>query len=318
MKYLGEKTNLIKAAFILAALTVFAASCLKQGEKTQVPLTASETPEPPVVKVSGSTFATFNHKVKEHQQFECASCHRRDGKSKTLEYAGHDSCIGCHLNQFIENKATNENRAMCSICHSTLDSDQPPVRAFPAKFIEGFNMQFDHAAHDRGKGRPPQGCSSCHSPTGPGQSIQSGIDTHASCYTCHTPESKIGSCSVCHTLAPYNRTLQSNYSFRAIFRHGDHTSRQSVSCEECHNVNAGAPQGRQVSNITILEHRTSGGNNCLQCHNGRRAFTGNNPSNVLSCARCHKGGGPSSIPGTKLPEGTSIEAPERPTAPEKP
>ena len=212
---------MVKAALLLAALTVFAASCIKQEEKVQVPLTAAETPEPPVVKNSNSTFATFNHKIAEHKQFDCVSCHRRDGKSKTIEYAGPDSCIGCHLNQFIENKATNENRAMCSICHSTLDSDQPPVKVFPAKFIEGFNLKFDHAAHDRGKGRPAQGCASCHSPSGPGQSIQSGIDTHASCYTCHTPESKIGSCTVCHARAPYKRTLQANYPFSAISRQGD-------------------------------------------------------------------------------------------------
>ena len=307
MKTSGQKKNLIKAALILATLTIFAASCFKQEEKVQIPLTAAETPEPPIVKASDSTFATFNHKIKEHQQFECASCHRRDGKSKTLEYAGHDSCVGCHLNQFIANKATDDNRAMCSICHTSLNSDQPPMRAFPAKFIEGFNMKFDHAAHDRGKGRPAQGCAACHSPSGNGQSIQSGIDTHNSCYTCHTPESKIGSCTVCHALGPYSRTLQSNYAFKAIFRHGDHTARQGVSCDQCHNVIAGAPLGRQVSNITILEHRTSPGNNCLACHNGRRAFTGNNPLNVGSCTKCHKGSGFGA-----LPPGTAADVPPTP------
>jgi hypothetical protein len=153
MEHLGRSTNLIKAAFVLAALTVFAASCLKQGEKSPVPLTASETPEPPVVKASTSNFASFNHKIAEHKRFDCVSCHRRDAKDKTLEYAGHDSCIGCHLNQFIANKATDENRAMCSICHANLNSDQPPMKVFPAKFIEGFNMKFDHAAHERGKAR---------------------------------------------------------------------------------------------------------------------------------------------------------------------
>jgi len=311
MKHLGPTPHLLKAAIILAAFIVFGASCLKQGDKASVPLTASETPEPSAVKASTSNFATFDHKIAEHKQFECASCHHRDAKDKTLQYAGHDSCIGCHLNQFITNKATDENRAMCGICHASLNSDQPPMKVFPAKFIEGFNMKFDHAAHDRGKGRPAAGCAACHSPSGPGQSIQSGIDTHATCFACHTPESNIGSCAVCHALAPYNRTLQSNYAFKAIFTHGDH---RRVNCEECHNIVSGN-QGRQVSNISILEHRTSPGNNCLQCHNGRRAFTGNNPLDVTSCAHCHKGGGPSSIPGTKLPEGSAIEAPERPTTP---
>ena len=315
MRNLGANKNLIKAALILAALTVFAASCLKQGEKTPVPLTASETPEPTAVKASTSNFSTFNHKIAEHKQFDCVSCHRREGDSKKLDYAGHDSCVGCHLNQFITNKTTDQNRAMCSICHEKLEADPPTVKAFPAKFVEGFNMKFDHAAHASGKGRPPAGCASCHSPSGPGQTIQSGIDTHNNCFTCHTTESKIGSCNVCHQLAPYNRTLQSNYSFKAIFRHGDHTARQGVSCDECHSLVAGASQSRQISNISILEHRTTPGNNCLSCHNGRRALTGNNPLDVLSCAHCHKGGGPSSIPGTKLPEGISIEAPEKPPTP---
>ena len=138
-------------------------------------------------------------------------------------------------------------------------------------------MKFDHAAHESGKGRPAAGCATLSQPVGPGQSIQIGIDTHNNCFACHTPDTKIGSCVTCHALGPYNRTTQLEYAFKAIFRHGDHTSRQGVSCNECHNVIAGVPNSRQVTNIQILEHLTGPGNNCLQCHNGRRAFTGNNP-----------------------------------------
>ncbi|MFM9904699.1 MAG: cytochrome c3 family protein [Pyrinomonadaceae bacterium] len=294
-----KRKNTRKAALLLAALLVFAAGCLKQGEKVNVPLTASDTPEPPVVKASDSTFAKFSHSVAEHKQFDCVSCHRREGKSKTLEFAGHDSCVGCHLSQFTN---PGEKPAMCSICHDKMDSTPPTMKAFPTKFIEGFNMKFDHAAHSQGRGRPAQGCALCHTPSGPGQSIQSGIDTHATCYACHTPESKIGSCTVCHALGPYNRTLQSQYGFKAIFRHGDHTARQGVSCSECHNVVAGAPLARQVTNISILQHRTSPGNNCLQCHNGRRAFTGNNPFDVGSCTRCHTGSGFAALPVGTAPD----------------
>lgn len=304
MSMSASRKNAIKAALLLAALMVFAASCLKQGEKTPVPLTASETPAPPVVNVSDTTFSKFSHTVAEHKQFDCASCHHREGKSRELEYAGHDSCVGCHLSQFTN---PGEKPAMCAICHDKMDAVPPTTKAFPAKFIEGFNMKFDHAAHESGKGRPAQGCAFCHSPSGPGQSIQSGIDTHTSCYTCHTAESKIGSCTVCHALGSYNRTTQSDYNFRAIFRHGDHSARQGVSCNECHNVIAGAALGRQVSNITILEHRTGPGNNCLACHNGRRAFTGNNPLDVGSCTKCHKGSGFSAI-GPKTPAPSTPDA----------
>ena len=298
---LPAKKNLIKAAFIFAALIVFAASCIKQGEKTPVPLTASETPEPPVIKISDSTFSKFNHTIDEHKQFECVSCHRRETKAKQLEFAGHDSCVGCHLSQFTN---PGEKPAMCAICHDKMDVTPPTMKTFPAKFIEGFNMKFDHAAHETGKGRPAAGCAHCHSPSGPGQTIQSGIDTHNNCYACHTPETKIGSCATCHALGPYNRTTQSEYNFKAIFRHGDHTARQGVSCNECHNVIAGAPNSLQVTNIRILQHLTSPGNNCLQCHNGRRAFTGNNPFDVNSCTRCHKG-----MVNTPLPEGTTPDEP---------
>ena len=289
--------NTAKAALILAALVVFAASCIQQQKKTDVTLTAAETPEPPVVNVSDSTFSKFSHTIEEHKKFDCVSCHRREVKSRDLEFAGHDSCVGCHLSQFTN---PGEKPAMCAICHDKMDATPPTMKTFPAKFIEGFNMKFDHAAHETGKGRPAAGCAHCHSPSGPGQSIQIGIDTHNNCFACHTPDTKVGSCATCHALGPYNRTTQSEYRFPAIFRHGDHTARQGVSCNECHNVIAGAPNSRQVTNIQVLEHLTGPGNNCLQCHNGRRAFTGNNPLDVNSCTKCHKG--MSNVP---LPPGTN-------------
>ncbi len=288
--------TVIKAALLLAAILVIATSCIQQAKKIDVPITSAETPEPLAVKVSDSTFKAFSHDVTEHKQFDCVACHRREGKSRELAYTGHESCVGCHLNQFISNEVTDQNRAMCSICHSTLDSADPPLKEFPTKFLEGFNMKFDHAAHSRGEGRPAQGCAACHRPAGPGQTIPSGIASHANCYGCHTAESKIGSCNNCHQLGPYRRTLPSQYGFKAIFRHGDHTSRQGVSCDECHSVRSGVAQAQQVTNISILQHRTSPGNNCLQCHNGKRAFTGNNPFDVGTCTRCHTGSGFGSLP----------------------
>jgi c(7)-type cytochrome triheme protein len=293
----ASSKSLLKAFFVLFALAVFAASCLKQAEKSEVPLTAAETPESLSVKTSNAAFDKFSHAVSEHQQFDCVSCHRREGAQRELAYTGHESCIGCHLNQFI-----NPERAMCSICHDKLEANPPTMRAFPAKFIETFNMKFDHDAHTRGKGLPAGGCSACHQPSGPGESILSGITSHSKCYTCHTAESGIGSCNECHQLGPYSRTVATNYNFKAIFRHGDHTSRQGVSCEECHNVIKGAVQSRQVTNISILEHKTTPGNNCLSCHNGKRAFTGNNPLDVNSCTKCHKGSG-----FAKLPPNTAVD-----------
>lgn len=304
-KLLSAKT--LKLAVLCGGAVVFVASCIQQAARTPVTTTSSERPGPIAQKASDSNFDKFSHLIDEHKQFECVSCHRREGKQRELEFAGHESCVGCHMSQFTSKSVTDENRAMCSICHENVESSDPPMRAFPAKFKEGFNMKFEHAAHDNGAGRPAQGCAFCHSPAGAGQTIPSGIDTHNNCYTCHTPDTKIGSCTTCHEIAPYRRTLASNYNFRAIFRHSDHTARQGVNCNECHNVVNGAAQGRQVTNIAILQHLTTPGNNCLSCHNGRRAFTGNNPLDVASCGRCHTG-----MANVPLPNGTYPEEPQAP------
>lgn len=288
--------NAIKAVLIVSALTVFAASCLKQGERVAVPLTSADTPDPVPARTTTATFESFSHKIPEHKQFACDTCHTRAGSAITSKFGGHESCIGCHLNQF----TSREDQAMCTICHTDTKSNDPPVKTFPVKFVEGFNMKFDHAAHDSGEGRPPQGCGACHDSSGPGKTIPIGIQAHANCYGCHTPDKKIGSCSTCHQLGPYNRTTQSEYAFKAIFTHGDH---RGIGCGECHSVRPGAPNSQQVTNIAILEHRTSAGNNCLQCHNGRRSFTGNNPLDVGSCTRCHRGSGFGALPpGTAPPE----------------
>jgi hypothetical protein len=60
-------------------------------------------------------------------------------------------------------------------------------------------------------------------------------------------------------------------------------------------VRANAPQGSQVTTIAAQEH-TAPGNNCASCHNGSRAFGGNDPTNMQTCARCHTGSGFNMLP----------------------
>ena len=117
------------------------------------------------------TFKAFSHTVPEHQQFDCTSCHHRQGKSLKMEFAGHEACIGCHLNQF----TSSDSQAMCTICHADMKANPPTMKAFPATFIEGFNMKFDHAVHDRGDARPSQGCVACHDLAGAGRHIPASI-----------------------------------------------------------------------------------------------------------------------------------------------
>jgi c(7)-type cytochrome triheme protein len=293
--------QLLKAILVFGAIAIFAASCIKQEQRMAVPLTSAETPDPIPERASSKTFESFSHKIPEHTQFSCNSCHQREANGVKSKLGGHESCIGCHLNQFVD-----EDQIMCSICHTDTSSSDPPVKAFPVKFIEGFNTKFDHGDHNHGEGLPTQGCSACHDPSGRGKTIPSGFQAHAQCYVCHTAEKKIGSCGTCHQVAPYTRTLPSQYSPRIIFSHNDHAGQR---CNECHKVNTGAPQSQQVTNIETREHLTTPGFNCLKCHNGRRAFTGNVQSDVRSCTRCHRGPGFGALPpGTY--SGVAEEAPE--------
>ena len=273
--------NTLKIVVVSIATALFAGSCLQTEERTPVPLTASETPVPPTTRHPNATFEKFSHSVPEHKQFACDTCHRRE-KGLEIKYKGHEACIGCHLNQF-----TSRSGTMCAICHQETKSVPPPVQAFPVRFEEGFNMKFDHAAHSRGAGLPRDGCVSCHAANGPGKTIPVGIRSHSNCYTCHTTESKIGSCNVCHELAPYSRTPPSRYVFKSVFSHSDHSAAQGIDCRECHAVRAGAPQSRQVSNIIAKQHNVAAGNNCFSCHNGNRAFGGNRLEDFANCKRCH-------------------------------
>jgi len=285
MLSLKRSKNTFKLVLTAAALGTFAVSCLQHAqERTPVPLTASETPVPVAARVSNADFGKFSHDIPEHKRFACDSCHRRE-KGTGIDFAGHEACIGCHLNQF-----TQSQGQICTICHQETQSSPPPVQAFPVKFEEGFNMKFDHAAHERGEGRPAEGCVTCHAPNGPGKLIPAGINAHANCYTCHTPDKAIGACNVCHELAPYRRTPQSRYLFTIIFSHGDHSAAQGVSCGECHDVRPGAPQSRQASLPSAFEHPerkpSPGGVTCLTCHNGVRAF-GGGINDFGNCKRCH-------------------------------
>lgn len=284
----AERSKILtKAALLTCALIIFAASCIQQEPRLAVTITSSEAPEPLAVSVSEKGFEAFSHKIPEHKEFECASCHRREGRSLDMDFAGHDSCVGCHLNQFTD----VESQTMCAICHT---ANAPEMLKFPTRFKESFNVKFDHADHDGGEGRPPEGCASCHKPAGRGRSIPISFQAHANCYTCHTAESEIGSCSVCHELGPYSRTPPGRYVF-AAFSHGDHGG---VGCADCHTVlRKGAPQGRQVTNIAVAQHNCGSVNNCATCHNGSTAFSGDDILNMASCLRCHTGTSFNMLPG---------------------
>lgn len=235
-------------------------------------------------------YSSFKHNSQKHASLGCNSCHERSDNSATPRLPGHKACTGCHLTQFV-----NPAVPMCSICHTDISSSKPPLKGFPTKFKESFNVKFDHAQHNSGNARPASGCAACHTRLGgrsaAALSIPVSISAHNQCYTCHTPSSRsnsgreLASCGVCHDQRAFSRTPTNARSYRFAFSHARH---QRLGCSDCHNLTAGVPQSRQVSSPAPAEHfPASRGLTCASCHNGKRSFGGD--LSFKDCRRCHTG-----------------------------
>ena len=237
-----------------------------------------------------SDYSKFLHTSSKHASIDCANCHHRNDNSSRPGFPGHKDCTSCHLTQF-----TTPNIPMCSICHQSVNGNDPPRKSFPDKFKEGFNVKFDHAQHMTGAARPKNGCVSCHSSSlrrGVALSIPSGLGAHDGCYTCHTPNAQangrdLASCGVCHAEKSYARTPADSPAYRVAFSHAQHGARQRLGCSDCHNYTAGLAQRRQVSSPRPQEHFPAGNTTCATCHNGRRSFGGD--LDFKACRRCHMG-----------------------------
>jgi c(7)-type cytochrome triheme protein len=235
-------------------------------------------------------YSKFIHTSSKHASLGCNDCHRRADNSTRPSFPGHKACTGCHLTQF-----TTPNIPMCSICHENVNGNDPPRKAFPDRFKEPFNMKFDHAQHLTGTARPKNGCASCHSGNlrrGAALSIPAGISAHTGCYTCHTPNAQangrdLAACGVCHETKAYSPTATTSVAYNYGFRHSDHTTRQRLDCNDCHNATRGLAQKRQVSSTRPQEHFPSANNTCATCHSGSRAFGGD--LDFKACRRCHTG-----------------------------
>ncbi|HKR61094.1 MAG TPA: cytochrome c3 family protein [Pyrinomonadaceae bacterium] len=235
-------------------------------------------------------YSKFVHTSQRHASLACTACHTRTDNSATPRFPGHDACTKCHLAQFV-----TPNVPMCVICHSDVKTAAAPLKAFPSRFNENFNVKFDHAQHMSGSARPASGCQACHGRAAArgALAIPVGLNAHNGCYSCHTPSSKstggreIGSCGVCHDTRPFSRTSTNARSFRYAFSHVQHGRRERLDCADCHRLTAGAPQSRQVSSPAPLEHFPAGSMNCSTCHNGKRSFGGD--LGFKDCARCHRG-----------------------------
>lgn len=245
-------------------------------------LTASLTSSVNAQQQSSPTdFSKFSHSNPNHARLPCLLCHRRENAARpTLPGAdNHLPCTGCHAQQFADN-----NNAMCGICHT--DAKSGILKPFPR--MKSFRMKFDHSLHQR---TPGAGCATCHRPArgGVALSIPAGFNAHTTCYRCHNPQALAGgrdisTCGTCHQLGSYSRTPELAAAFRVNFSHGKH---QKLTCNECHRVRAGMPQRRQVTAPQPLHHHARAhSQSCMSCHDGKRAFGGDDFS---ACARCHTG-----------------------------
>ena len=230
----------------------------------------------------------FSHSIQKHSEVACDSCHRREDNSTRPRLPGHKACTDCHIQQFV-----TSGGPLCSNCHPNVEGSNPPLKSFPG--LASFNMRFDHASHMAGGARPEQGCASCHRPArrGVALSIPAGATAHDNCYSCHTPGARgggggdISSCATCHAAGGYSRTPASSRAYAVSFSHAAHGARQGMRCDDCHQVRAGAGQGRQVTAPRPTQHFGSGrAQTCLTCHNNRRAFGGDD---FADCKRCHQG-----------------------------
>ena len=95
----------------------------------------------------------------------------------------------------------------------------------------------------------------------------------------------ISSCGVCHQPGRHVRTRETAPAFRVGFSHAKHDESEGLTCNECHRVRAGVAQRIQVTAPQPLNHHASpGAFSCVSCHNGKRAFGGDDFS---VCTRCH-------------------------------
>jgi predicted CXXCH cytochrome family protein len=225
-------------------------------------------------------YSAFKHDNPNHSRLPCLLCHRRETNDARPTMPGNSShvpCIGCHSKQFADS-----NSPICTICHT--DPKSGSLKDFPR--LLSFGMRFDHSSHVNVRGAA---CSTCHRPAraGVALTIPTGFDAHTTCYACHSSRAQsegrdISSCGTCHQSGGKRSRSMQAAAFRVGFSHAKHDRTESLNCNECHRVGVG---GRNISSPQPLNHHASArAFSCMSCHNGKRAFGGDDFS---VCKRCH-------------------------------
>lgn len=98
------------------------------------------------VRRASNSFTNFSHDSASHGRLACAACHRIESASRidVVEYPDHDSCLGCHKQQFFNGARPN----ICTICHTVVSPRDGSRFAFPkpAAASEFANI-FPHDKH---------------------------------------------------------------------------------------------------------------------------------------------------------------------------
>ena len=268
---------LLAVAVIMLALTLTrlnASASLNGPEPNQAQQQQMQFP-------AGLDYSKFEHSTQYHARLPCLLCHRRDSNAAVPKRPGasqHLPCAGCHAQQF-----ASADGPICTICHTDVKSGA--LKPFPSRLIS-FKMKFDHARHMR---MGSLSCASCHRQArgGAAMTIPADFSAHTTCFRCHTEGAQSGgrdisSCGTCHQPGGYSRTPVIMPAFRVGFSHVNHAK---MTCNECHQVRAGQPQRRQVTTPEPLNHHATGRiQSCMTCHDGKRAFGGDD---FTACKQCH-------------------------------
>lgn len=225
-------------------------------------------------------YSRFQHASEYHARLPCLVCHRRNDNSARMQFPGaakHAPCAGCHVKQFADS-----GNAICTICHDNAQSGS--LKAFPR--LKSFGVKFEHTVHGGN-------CAGCHRSArgGVALTIPSGPSAHVTCFQCHGPNARSGerdisSCGLCHESGRLSRASQNARAFRVGFSHADHNQNERLACSACHRAVTGGGARDITAPQPLNHHARQGSLSCMSCHNGKRAFGGDDFS---VCKRCHQG-----------------------------
>ena len=287
----GSSRRSLKSACVVCVLLYVALSLIGCGEENgRTAATPSPEPqfntEPAAQRFNfpDKDYTKFDHESEQHKRLPCLVCHTTEDRSGKIGFPGHIPCASCHTEHFQQ-----KDHGICSVCHT--DGNTGQMKQFPT--LASFSAKFDHALH-----APQAQCATCHRPTaqGVGFSVPSRANSHSTCFQCHstgaevakTMESKgtpIDSCATCHAPGrPPANEAPANYI--GGFSHAKHLNARGLSCGSCHTIRSGGGSA-QVSEPMMAMHKVPArAQSCATCHNGKRAFGGEDFAN---CKRCHQG-----------------------------